>query len=404
MSILDFEIILEQSENVEFAGKSIKNDFKTRIEPFQKVEVAKFILKNNWKLKSKFKLSFIIPDRDKQNEYIEEEKNLLKNEIKKHKKILSTIQTDILSRDEIESILEDHKIKFIDLDFPPCDNSIVNPKYGDNIKDIFEYVIHWRRPEEFIPNEKKNTEKSEIKIFNEYEPDPNDILQGMLPDINLVSAFSALAEKYNMIIKLFNSEKISKHGFYQVKLCICGEWVNVCVDDLFPCIPKSNPLVSKSHGDEIWVLILEKAMAKIFECYYNLIPIFVSEYLMILTGFPTVSLDIKEMLNFEGEENLFKKIKQLVVDKKYLTVAVSKSEVDSMNEVEFDTDNSLIIPNFGYTVLDVKYKTKDYMIVLRKVWNDQKKDEIIKKYQENLFKLNPSLKSDINEGTLMICI
>ena len=47
MSILDFEIILEQSENVEFAGKSIKNDFKTRIEPFQKVEVAKFILKNN---------------------------------------------------------------------------------------------------------------------------------------------------------------------------------------------------------------------------------------------------------------------------------------------------------------------------------------------------------------------
>ena len=406
MSVVDFEVHLDQSENIELAGKSSYNELKTisRIEPFQKVEVARVILKNNWKLKSKFKLTLNIPDKDTQMECIKEERYSLDNEIRRNYNILNKIPTEILNREEIESILEREKIKFIDLDFLPNDDAMVNSLYGENLKDLFEYVVHWRRPEEFVISENPELEIAEIKLFNEYEPDPNDIQQGILPDNHLVSALSALAEKSNLIKRLYKNEYYSKYGFYQVKLCINGEWVTTCIDDLFPCIPKSNPLVSRSPGNELWVLILEKALAKIYESYYTLVTINISEYLMLLTGCPTVYLDLKEMIKFEGPENLLKKIKQFVVDKKYLNVAISRSETEFVNEnnQEYE-DDSLTLPNFGYTILDVKSKYKDNIIILRKVWYDQKKEERIKKYEEDLIRSNPSHKSDMNEGTLVLC-
>jgi len=407
MSVVDFEVHLDQSENIELAGRSPNDELKTisRIEPFQKVEVARVILKNNWKLKSKFKLTLNIPDKDTQMDCIRDEKKVLEDLIRKNYNILNKIPTEILTREEIEVLLEREKIKFIDLDFLPNDDAMVNPVYGDNLKDLFEYVVHWRRPEEFVLSENPEAEISEIRVFNDYEPDPNDIQQGILPDNHLVSAFSALAEKCNLIKRLFKSENYSRYGFYQVKLCINGEWVTTCVDDLFPCIPKSNPLVSRSPGTELWVLILEKALAKIYESYYTLVTINISEYLMLLTGCPTVYLDLKEMVKFEGPENLLKKIKQFVVDKKYLSVAISKSEGEMIgnNEgIQESDENSLAVPNFGYTILDVRSKYKDDLIILRKVWYDQKKEERIKKYEEDLLRSNPSHKTDINEGTLVI--
>ena len=411
MSVVDFEVHLDQSENIELAGKSPNDELKTisRIQPFQKVEVARVILKNNWKLKSKFKLTLNIPDKDTQMDCIRHERESLEQEIRQNYQLLNKIPTEILSKEEIEAILSRENIKFIDLDFLPNDDAMVNPVYGDNLKDLFEYVVHWRRPEEFVFSENAEADLAHILVFNEYEPDPNDIQQGILPDNHLVSAFSALAEKSNLIKRLFKSDSYSKFGFYQVKLCINGEWVTTCVDDLFPCIPKSNPLVSRSPGSELWVLILEKALAKIYESYYTLVTINISEYLMLLTGCPTVYLDLKEMVKFEGPENLLKKIKQFVVDKKYLCVAISKSETEftgnnnanNANYEEFD-DNSLTVPNFGYTILDVKSKYKDDLVILRKVWYDQKKEEKIKKYEEDLLKSNPSHKTDMNEGTLVL--
>lgn len=421
MSVVDFEVHLDQSENIELAGKNPNDELKTisRIEPFQKVEVARVILKNNWKLKSKFKLTLNIPDKDTQMDCIRAERLSLEAEIRQNFQTLNKIPTEILAKEEIEAILARENIKFIDLDFLPNDDAMVNPVYGDNLKDLFEYVVHWRRPEDFVFSENADAEATEIRVFNEYEPDPNDIQQGILPDNHLVSALSALAEKSNLIKRLFKSDAYSKFGFYQVKLCINGEWVTTCVDDLFPCIPKSNPLVSRSPGSELWVLVLEKALAKIYESYYTLVTINISEYLMLLTGCPTVYLDLKEMVKFEGAENLLKKIKQFVVDKKYLCVAISKSEGEFMNNnnananansnnnnnnnEEFD-DNNLTVPNFGYTILDVKSKYKDDLIILRKVWYDQKKEERIKKYEEDLLKSNPSHKTDMNEGTLVLSI
>jgi len=99
MSVVDFEVHLDQSENIELAGKSPSDELKTvnRIEPFQRVEVARVILKNNWKLKSKFKLTLNIPDKDTQMECIRDDKKALDDEIRRNFHILNKIPTEIVS-------------------------------------------------------------------------------------------------------------------------------------------------------------------------------------------------------------------------------------------------------------------------------------------------------------------
>ena len=84
-----------------------------------------------------------------------------------------------------------------------------------------------------------------------------------MSDNYFASALSALAERYNLVKRLFRNENFSKYGIYQVKLCISGEWTCVTIDDYFPCIPQSNPLVSRSPDNELWVLILEKVINKL---------------------------------------------------------------------------------------------------------------------------------------------
>jgi hypothetical protein len=345
-----------------------------------------------------------VPSKDIQYSYIEKDERKLEDQIHKVKRALSKLPLEIMTKEQIEIELEKLKLRFIDLDFLPNDEAMVNSRYGANIKDLFDYAIHWRRPEEFCLGDNVNDEsRTDIMLFNYSEPEPNDIHQGILPDNHFASALSALAEKSDLIKRLFKSEKSSAYGVYQVKLCISGEWITVIIDDLFPCIPLSNPLVSRSPGNELWVLILEKAVAKIYDSYYSLININIADFMLLLTGCPTVYINLEELVKSEGYENCLKKIKQFI-DKKYITVAISKSiDIDLNNEnmSEYD-DEMLTISNFGYTILDIKPKFKDNLIILRKVWYDQKKEEKIKKYEEMLEKENPMLRGELNEGTLIL--
>ena len=45
-----------------------------------------------------------------------------------------------------------------------------------------------------------------------------------------------------------------------------GEWTNIVVDDYFPCFNNTTAF-SRANGDELWVLLLEKAYAKAYGSY-----------------------------------------------------------------------------------------------------------------------------------------
>lgn len=65
--------------------------------------------------------------------------------------------------------------------------------------------------------------------------------------------------------KVYNEE-----GVYRVRICKNGEWQSVTVDDYFPCFVNGGPIFSTTAENELWILILEKAYAKLHGSYLAL--------------------------------------------------------------------------------------------------------------------------------------
>ncbi len=78
-------------------------------------------------------------------------------------------------------------------------------------------------------------------------------------------------------------------GLHQVRLYLNGEQKVISVDDRVPCMKGGNqtPLstLSASEG-EIWLPILEKACAKVFQGYDNLMQLHTLEVIKAITTVP----------------------------------------------------------------------------------------------------------------------
>ena len=119
MNVVDFEVYLNQSENIELEDKEEGDELKTKntIMPFETKVVAKVILKDNWKLKSKFKLTMGIPEKSAQIKYIEKDEKKIKNMIDTTESKLKNIPFEFMTIDEINSELKKLNTKFIDINF-----------------------------------------------------------------------------------------------------------------------------------------------------------------------------------------------------------------------------------------------------------------------------------------------
>lgn len=71
-----------------------------------------------------------------------------------------------------------------------------------------------------------------------------------------------------------------------------GLWKTIIIDDYFPCLPLDVPFFDYNKEDEIWVLILEKCMAKIFGSYSSLSNGSCLDALIDLTNCPTFEYPI----------------------------------------------------------------------------------------------------------------
>jgi len=105
---------------------------------------------------------------------------------------------------------------------------------------------------------------------------------------------SSLAERPNLVKRLFITQEYQSNGLYRLRLAKNGQWQEVIVDDYIPCYPHGGPMFSRAHGDELWVMLLEKAYAKVHGCYKSLSGGLPVEAMMDLTGCPTTSFIFKE--------------------------------------------------------------------------------------------------------------
>ena len=202
------------------------------------------------------------------------------------------------------------------------------------------------------------------KMFDK-DIDPNDIRQGMLPDCWLLSALSSMAEMPEMIQRLFISKEYNPKGIYKIRLCKNGEWVVVTVDDYIPCFYKGGPIFSRASGDELWVLLLEKAYAKLHGHYYSLRYGFTHHGLMDLTGCPTKSINFGEEEDIDKDE-LYQTLKEY--DDLGFLMTAETAGFDDATEGGGPSEASGLVPGHAYSLIAVKQHGDLRLLNIRNPW------------------------------------
>jgi calpain-15 len=195
---------------------------------------------------------------------------------------------------------------------------------------------------------------------------------GVLGDEWFLSAAALLAERPALIERLFLTKEMNTAGIYKLRLCKNGEWVTVTVDDFIPCYPDGEPIFAKCHGNELWVMLLEKAYAKLHGNYYLLKGGFVHEALLDLTGCPCVSYDIEdEYVQHFVENGQFWELIKYFDDEGYLLSFSTKGEgrwVDNTlvkPEEDLDDDIAELPKGHAFSVVLVKEVMGNYLLNLR---------------------------------------
>jgi len=196
--------------------------------------------------------------------------------------------------------------KYYDYDFPPVDRSVgvldkhreaaherlimaaEKPHSVSNLDCWYTGIWHmllvnvctcfkpdmkyeWQRAVD-LSVAKGGGDEGEMKLF-EGGIDANDICQGKLGDCWLMATMAAAADQAGLIENLFLSRERSLCGYYKLKLydIYSGgtpRWRVVTIDDSIPVKKGTKtPLFAQPSGRELWVLLLEKAYAKLMGSY-----------------------------------------------------------------------------------------------------------------------------------------
>jgi hypothetical protein len=76
-----------------------------------------------------------------------------------------------------------------------------------------------------------------------------------------------LAERPNLVERLFLTKEYKHKGIYRLRISKNGVWQEVTIDDYMPCALEGQPLFTRTHSNELWVQLLEKAYAKLHGSY-----------------------------------------------------------------------------------------------------------------------------------------
>ena len=139
---------------------------------------------------------------------------------------------------------------YTDPDFPPemCSlwNTVDLPQRKAKMASI-----KWKRASEMYKNP---------VIFDEI--DPGDIKQGIIGNCYFLSTLSAMAEVPYRIRARFYTQKLNSAGIILVSLFVNGIETPFILDDYIPTKNGRSTCFSHSAGEELWVILLEKAFAK----------------------------------------------------------------------------------------------------------------------------------------------
>lgn len=147
----------------------------------------------------------------------------------------------------------------------------------------FNSVHHWLRISNISPSSKKDLKLAWSVISS---PQPSDIEQGALGNCWLLAALALVTERPRILRQILLTKTVNDQGIYLVRICYNGLWKTIIVDDCFPCTNQGQLVFSQARGRQLYVPLIEKACAKLFGSYTNLISGTLLEGLQLLTGAP----------------------------------------------------------------------------------------------------------------------
>lgn len=316
-------------------------------------------------------MSWVIeePDEESCAKYLMEFDQNMKRIISEGSSIFPPSSLPAFSKQDIEDICKRRRISFLDASFPPTSESLfkVDPTAVDETDEheSAKKTIVWRRPKEFM------SEGAPVNVFDG-TVEPNDIKQGQLGDCWLMCSFASIAEYEILVYDLFPDEyrTPSDEGVYKVRLCKNGIWQEVQLDDYFPCYPEGGPIYSRAHDNELWVLLLEKAFAKINGSYAAIKSGWPFEAMIDLTGAPYRDIRFSEPANQEKirEGTLWEDL--LHYDLQGYIMSCSTGGVDTFTESGGRPAGSCgLVPGHAYTLISAKETSrKDRLVKLRNPW------------------------------------
>ena len=115
----------------------------------------------------------------------------------------------------------------------------------------------------------------------------HDLEQGSVGDNYLLTVIAALAERDNIIPKLFDQQEYTQEGIFTVKGFIKGRREEITIDDLFPVYSHQPAFAKPSPDGGWWLPLIEKAFAKVNVNYEMISSGTQAEAARFLTGFPS---------------------------------------------------------------------------------------------------------------------
>ena len=226
--------------------------------------------------------------------------------------------------------------KFIDNLFPPNEQSLFSKNskgiYTDNENGpkfasiINKDEIEWKRISDLYPN----------NILYDDNMDIEDIRQGKLGICYFLCTLAQLTKYQKLLLQIFKTKKSNNQCYYEIIFFINGEYKIVLIDDFIPVIKNSNePYFSKPNNNEIWVILLEKAWAKVNGGYTNIINGWPSELLTCLTGFPSNFIIIDEYENCNIDDIYFN-ISNYCNNSDCLIYITSRNDSKKNNEIDIE--------------------------------------------------------------------
>ena len=258
--------------------------------------------------------------------------------------------------------------------FPPNINSLLgldkNGKpidikaYKENGSQIKKDEIEFRRAMDIFGNK--------YKLFSE-RIEMADVIQGSLGDCYFLSSVANLCKFPGLIKGLFKTKEMNRDGYYEIFFRIDGKKQIVIVDDYFPVYKKNKwPCFSQPHGKELWVMLLEKAWAKVNGGYVNIIGGMSSQALECLTGFGSLVYNTNKMKPEElnnCKSEIIKNIK--IADQSYCLISCATGEANIK-----DLEKVGLIQNHEYTILKIAQISlnqgkSEYLFKLRNPWGQK---------------------------------